>query len=134
MKSSTKKAILILLFMLIVNISNFFIPVLFEHYRYLIYLVLCGIIVNYLIGISVDTSINRQKILKNMSIYLMLYFFISFLSGLFIGFNKTIYSYTLSNLVKNVLPTITIIVVSEVLRYQFIKKTNNDKRVIALSF
>ena len=134
MKNSTKKALVILSIMFIVIVANFFEPILFKDYKYLIFLLLCGIAVYFSIGIDINKSIKQKNILKNILIYLLFYFLISYLSGLFIGFNRTIYSYTLSNLLKNILPTVTIIVVSEILRFQIIKKTNNDRLVILLSY
>lgn len=134
MKDSTKKALIIEIVMLLVIISNFFIPYLFKDYKYLIFLLLSGIGIYATIGIDIQKSPKEKTVLKSMIIYLMIYFFLVYLLGLYIGFNRTIYSYTLSNLIKNILPTITIIVVSETLRYQLIKKTNNNKLIIVLSF
>lgn len=134
MIGSTKKALVILSIMLLVIISNFFVPVLFKDYKYLLFLLGCGIVIFFTIGIDIRKSPNERKIIKNIVIYLLFYFLISYLFGLFIGFNKTIYSLTLSNLVKNILPTVTIIFVTEILRYELIRKTNNNKIVIGLSF
>ena len=134
MKDSVKKLLFIEIFMIIVVISTFFQPVLFKDYRYLIFLTIMGFVSYFFIGIDTTRMPDSKKILKNTAIVLLLYFFISYFLGFFIGFSKTIYSFGFTNLVKNIIPTITIIVVCESLRYQLIKKSNNNKLVIVLSF
>lgn len=134
MKDSVKKLLFIEIFMIIVVISTFFQPVLFKDYRYLIFLTIMGFVSYFFIGIDTTRMPDSKKILKNTAIVLLLYFFISYFLGFFIGFSKTIYSFGFTNLVKNIIPTITIIVVCELLRYQLIKKSNNNKLVIVLSF
>lgn len=134
MKDSIKKLLFIEIFMIIVVISTFFQPVLFKDYRYLIFLTIMGFVSYFFIGIDTTRMPDSKKILKNTAIVLLLYFFISYFLGFFIGFSKTIYSFGFTNLVKNIIPTITIIVVCELLRYQLIKKSNNNKLVIVLSF
>ena len=133
MKDSVKKLLFIEIFMIIVVISTFFQPVLFKDYRYLIFLTIMGFVSYFFIGIDTTRMPDSKKILKNTAIVLLLYFFISYFLGFFIGFSKTIYSFGFTNLVKNIIPTITIIVVCELLRYQLIKKSNNNKLVIVLS-
>ena len=46
--------------------------------------------------------------------------------GLYIGFARTIYSLTLSNLINNILPTFATIALVEVIRHEMIEKTNKD--------
>ena len=115
MKDSIKKLLFIEIFMIIVVISTFFQPVLFKDYRYLIFLTIMGFVSYFFIGIDTTRMPDSKKILKNTAIVLLLYFFISYFLGFFIGFSKTI-------------------VVCELLRYQLIKKSNNNKLVIVLSF
>ena len=134
MKDSVKKLLFIEIFMIIVVISTFFQPVLFKDYRYLIFLTIMGFVSYFFIGIDTTRMPDSKKILKNTVIVLLLYFFITYFLGFFIGFSKTIYSFGFTNLVKNIIPTITIIIVCELLRYQLIKKSDNNKLVIVLSF
>ena len=134
MKDSVKKLLFIELFMIIVVLSTFFQPILFKDYRYLIFLTIMGFLSYFFIGIDTTRMPDSKKILKNTAVVLLIYFFITYFLGFFIGFSKTIYSFGFTNLVKNIIPTITIIVVCELLRYQIIKKSNNNKLVIILSF
>ena len=64
---------------------------------------------------------------------ILIYFLFIYLSGLFIGFNKSGYSYSLSNIKYNILPATLIIILSEFIRYQFINKSNKNMRVVIIS-
>ncbi|MBQ3474764.1 MAG: signal peptidase I [Bacilli bacterium] len=134
MKSSVKKILAIEILVLLVIISNFFVPYLFDKYRYLVFFLGIGVLIYFLTGIDIDKTPNEKPIFKKTLFYIMLYFILIYLLGLFIGYAKTIYSWSFTNLVKNIIPAITIIIVCEVLRYQFIRKSNNNKIVIILSY
>ena len=134
MKGSVKRILVIELATLAVIIASFFIPFLFNSRWYLVFLLLVGAISYFTIGIDVNRGTKSGVLIKNILIYLMIYFIAIYLCGLFIGFNTTIYTLNFTNLVKNIIPTITTILVCEILRYQFVKKSNNNKLVIALSF
>ena len=134
MKSSVKKILAIEILVLLVIISNFFVPYLFDKYRYLVFFLGIGVLIYFLTGIDIDKTPNEKPIFKKTLFYIMLYFILIYLLGLFICYAKTIYSWSFTNLVKNIIPAITIIIVCEVLRYQFIRKSNNNKIVIILSY
>ncbi len=133
MKTSVKKILTIEIIMLITILTGFFVPYLFENERYIIFLVLMGVVTYFAVGLDFGRYKNEKEVLKSLVIYLMFFFILSYLFGLFIGFNKTIYSFGLTNLANNIAPTFALILVSEILRYQFIKKSNKDKLVVILS-
>ncbi|MBQ1496155.1 MAG: signal peptidase I [Bacilli bacterium] len=131
--SANKKILFIQLFMLIVVVFNFFVPFLFDHYKFLIFLLLFLLIGYFFIGIDLSKSANETDVFKKTLFYILIYFLVSYLSGLFIGYARTIYSLTFVNLVKNIMPTMTIIFVCETLRYQFIRKSDNNKLITIFS-
>jgi signal peptidase len=133
MKTSVKKILTIEIIMLITILTGFFIPYLFEEQRYMVFLLLAGVATYFAVGFDFRRDKNEKETLKSLVIYLMLFFIASYLFGLFIGFNKTIYSFGLTNLANNIVPTILLILTTEILRYQFIKKSNKNKLVIILS-
>ena len=133
MKTSVKKILTIEIIMLITIITGFFIPYLFENERYVIFLVVALILNYFAVGFDFSQNIKSREILKTLLICLMAFFIFSYLAGLFIGFNRTIYSFGLTNLANNIAPTIITIVLCEILRYQFIKKSNKNKIVVILS-
>ena len=134
MKDSIKKILAIQIITLFIIIASFFLPFLFDGYLFLVFLLLVGLAVYLAIGLDIRRNPKSSVLMKNLLIYLMIFFILIYLSGLFIGFNTTIYTLNFTNLVKNIIPTIATIIVSEILRYQFIKKSNNNKLVIVLSF
>ena len=122
---ANKKILLIQLFMFVVVLSNFFNPFLFDHYKFLIFLLLFLLVGYIFLGIDLSKSANETDIFKKTLFYILIYFLISYVAGLFIGYARTIYSMSFINLVKNIMPTMTIIFVCETLRFQFLKKSNN---------
>ena len=133
MKASVKKILTIEIIMLITILSGFFVPYLFEEERYIIFLLAAVAATYFTVGLDFKRHKKSTEILKNLAIYLLLFFMLSYLAGLFIGFNKTIYSFGLTNLANNIAPTILLIILCEILRYQFIIKSNKNKIVVILS-
>ena len=133
MKTSVKKILTIEIIMLITILTGFFVPYLFEKERYIVFLLLIGVATYFAVGLDFRRYKNEKDTLKTLLICLMLFFIFSYLFGLFIGFNKTIYSFGLTNLANNIAPTTVSLLVCEILRYQFIKKSNKNKLVIVLS-
>ena len=133
MKTSVKKILTIEIIMLITILSGFFIPYLFEDERYVIFLLVIGVATYFTVGLDFSRHKRQKDALKSVLIYLLVFFMLSYLAGLFIGFNTTIYSFGLTNLANNIAPTVVLIVLTEILRYQFIKKSNKNKIVVILS-
>ena len=134
MKSGVKKLLITEILMLVVILISFLQPALFTHDKYLIFLCVSFAFVYFAIGIDIKKPSNHKEILKSLFFYLIIYFLFIYLLGLFISFARTIYSWSIVNFVKNIIPVSTVIIASEVLRYQFIKKSNNNKLVIFMSF
>lgn len=134
MKDSIKRLLAIEIITFFVIIASFFVPFLFDGHWYLIFLLLVGLAVYFTIGIDLNRNPRSAPLLKNLLIYLMAYFIITYLAGLFVGFNTTIYALNFTNLVKNIIPTAATIILCEMLRYQIIRGSNNNKLVIVLSF
>lgn len=133
MKTSVKKILTIEIIMLITILIGFFIPYLFESERYIIFLLVALIATYFTVGLDFKRHRKSTETLKTLAIYLLIFFMLSYLSGLFIGFNRTIYSFGLTNIANNIAPTILLIVLCEILRYHFIKKSNKNKTVVILS-
>ncbi|MBR4618257.1 MAG: signal peptidase I [Bacilli bacterium] len=134
MKDSVKRLLVIEVLIAVIAIANFFVENILSDYKYLILLILANIFVYFNVGLKLQKRLGSKNTLQNVLIWLLMFFLVTYLTGLVIGFVRTIYSYSFTNLVKNILPTITFIVFTEVLRYQFISKSNNNKLIIILSF
>ena len=125
MKDSVKRLLVIEVLIAVIAIANFFVENILSDYKYLILLILANIFVYFNVGLKLQKRLGSKNTLQNVLIWLLMFFLVTYLTGLVIGFVRTIYSYSFTNLVKNILPTITFIVFTEVLRYQFISKSNN---------
>ena len=133
MKTSQKKALLIISIVALFSVLNFFIPYVFDGGKYLIVLGAVLGIVYYLLGVDFTRKANDIRILRNILIYVIAYYIITYLSGLFIGFATTIYSYSWTNLTVNIIPSILLIIAVEIIRGELIYKTNKDKLILFLS-
>ena len=133
MKSSIKNILLIEFVMFILLFINFFITNVFNNYIYSIFLGLILILLISIYGIELKPSVKQKRVLQSILITVMIYFLITYLSGLFVGFNKTIYSFNLTNFINNIIPTILIIVLSELVRYEMIRKSNYNIWVVITS-
>ena len=119
--------------MALFSILNFFIPNIFIGGKHLILLGIVLGLLYYLLGVSFNRNSNDIKVIRNILIYVATYYLVIYLAGLLIGFVKTIYSYSLSNLYINIIPSALAIVAVEIIRGELIYKTNKDKWIIALS-
>lgn len=133
MKDSVKKCLSIEIILGIASILNFFLPDLFDHDKQIFFLIFSLILVFIVFGFNIKRNANDKGIIRNILIYLFIYYIGIYLLGLYIGFARTIYSLTLSNLINNILPTFATIALVEVIRHEMIEKTNKDKIIVITS-
>lgn len=133
MKESSKRILTIEIIMLIVSILNFFFPFLFSNYKYIFFMIALLVITYFQMGMDLNKSVREKNVLKNILIILMIYFLLTYLFGLMIGFSRTIYKLNLSNLLKNIIPDLIFIFLCEILRFQLVRKANKNTKLIVLS-
>ena len=133
MKSSVKKCLLIEILLGLSALFNFIFPSLFNHDKHIIFLCLALLITFLSLGIDIRRNGNDKAIIRNILIYIFVYYIIIYLGGLFIGFARTIYSFTISNLINNILPTLATIVITELIRHELINKSNKNRIVLTTS-
>ena len=133
MKRSTKRIIIMEIIISLIITINAFAPFLFDNYKYLIFLLLFGVAGHFVIGLDLSKSPNEVPVFKRTLFFLLIYFLLIYILGLYIGFARTVYSWSFTNVVKNILPTMTVILVCEILRYQFIKKSDGNRVAVLLS-
>lgn len=100
------------------------------------HLILLGTILGllyYLLGVSFGRVADDVKVIRNILIYVITYYLVTYLSGLIFGFVRSIYNYTVSNLIINIIPSILTIVAVEIIRGELIYKTNKDRLITVLS-
>lgn len=133
MKNSVKKCLLIEILLGISALLNFIFPSIFDHDRHIIFLAIALLITFFSIGIDLKRNANDKAVIRNILIYIFIYYIIIYLGGLFIGFARTIYSFTASNLINNIFPTFATIILVEILRHEFINKSNKNRLILITS-
>ena len=134
MKKSYKIVLITELLMSFFLILNFFIPNVFNSYFYVLFLLGFGLVLFAFLGFDTKKNVYQKRVLTNILIVLVTYFLVTYLVGLIVGFNKTIYnSFSTTNIFKNILPTVLIIILSELIRFIMINKTDKNKYLTILS-
>lgn len=133
MKTSVKKCLIIELLLGVSALINFIVPSLFNYDRHIIFLAIALLITFLTVGVDLKRNANDKGIIRNILIYVFIYYIVIYLSGLVIGFARTIYSFTLSNLINNILPTLFTIVFVELIRHELITKSNKNKLIVVTS-
>jgi len=112
----------ILALLLIFFVANLF---LFKHtsYKFLILITsLPTVLFILLFGYERKSRRFKYELIFYVFAYCALFLLITYILGLFIGFNRNVYRLNSSNLIHNILPYFILIVVSEILRYEISRK------------
>ena len=133
MKTSHKKALLIIAIILLVSIANFFFPSIFSDNKHLILIGVVFGLTHYLLGLDFARKSSNRRIIRNILIYILIYYLLIYLLGLITGFVRTIYGFNLTNLIYNIIPSLLAIVGVEIVRYTLVQKTSKDKMIMILS-
>ena len=112
----------ILSLLLVFFVANLFI---FKHtsYKFLILVMsLPTLLLILLFGYERKSRRFKYELIFYIFAYCALFLLVTYMIGLFIGFNRNVYKLNSSNLIHNIIPYFILIVVSEVLRYQISRK------------
>ena len=131
MKKGYLKLLIICLSMIILAIINAIYPI-SNNYFYIFFLLVIFVSTIYFIGFEKD-KLFFEKDLILVCIFTPLFFLIlTYMLGLFIGFNKNGYSLIFSNIIKNIFVFGNILVLKELIRYNLIKKGSLNKSIFIL--
>lgn len=133
MKRSQKIIIGLLSFMFLVLLINSFITKIFSRYSICAFIFIVLIISYLLLGMEKEKSRYNKDIILSLLIYIAIYYITTYLFGLFIGFNKNVYSSNIILILKNIVPIIIIIPLSELLRYIINSKIKDNYILLGLS-
>lgn len=131
-KSDTKLITLLLISMSLLLLNIFIKNILTENLLIAFLGIIFGTTV-FLVGYEHVKLPNKKEVLKFVLIYSMAFLVLLYGIGLFTGFLKTGYSFSFLNIIKNILPVILIIIVSEILRYNLCRKGENNKVILFLT-
>lgn len=102
----------------------------FNSYTIILFLLLYLIFIYYFIGYEKNNKRYQKDILINIFIYCITYYILTYILGFFTGFNQTGYSLKFSSIIKNILPLVLMITITEIIRYIFITKGYVYKMVV----
>lgn len=114
-------SIIILFFINDVNNKNLIAIVLFG-------VILFGTLLYY--GKKKDNSFFKWSATKIVISVLIFYYVIILISGIYMGFNKTLFSLKFNNILIGLIPTLTIILISEYLKFIVIKNNFTNEKAI----
>lgn len=133
MKKSFKQLLTIQIFMLLVIITGFFSGTIFKSDLKVLFLFISFIALYSVFKIDIKNDYKYKRILKTVIICLLFYFIFIYICGLFTGFARTIYTFGITDIVYNILPTVIYIVLMELIRFIYLTKSDNNKIIIVIS-
>lgn len=133
MKSSEKKILgieLVIILLLLLNIFWFKMPN--SYLTAFLLLIIFGISV-LLLGYEKDRHRFKKDGLLMVIAFALVYQFLIYISGIFLGFVNNGYSLSILNIIRNIAPVILLIITEELLRYELVVKGEKKKGLIILS-
>lgn len=134
MKKGYVKVLILEILLLITLLFNSFVFKIASYYLTAAILFITLLLMIFLVGYEKDKYRYKTDVFLNILIFLLFYYLITYFLGFFTGFIKTGYSLRLLMIIKNTFPVILLIVVSELLRYEFLSKVKENKYLIILTF
>ncbi len=133
MKTGEKKLALIQLATIMILLLDIFVTNKLEEYSMILFLAIILGITILVSGHEKKRNLYEKDNILSILIYCFIYYIVIYLSGLIVGFLKTRYSLSILGIIRNTVPIILTIGISEILRYEIISKTKNNKFLIILS-
>lgn len=134
MKKSEKVFYITELVMIVLLIINFFISNVFNVFMYSVFILIPLLFFIGMYGFNKSKNIYEKRVFRNIAIVITAYFLITYLLGLIIGFNKSVFrSFSIPNFRYNIFPLVIIAVISELLRFEFIDRSNKNKKIAIIT-
>ena len=133
MKKGNKRSLVILTIIIFVLLFDLFVFKKLDKYSICAFIFLLIGLSYYLIGFRKVKSRYDKDIILTIFIYVFIYYIIIYLSGLFIGFTRNIYSLNFISIIKNILPVLIFITLVEILRYILNTQIKDNKWLLVLS-
>ena len=133
MKKGYTKVLIIEIVMMFILIINSFAVNILSNYLLVLFLFLALCLFKIFFAFEKDKHRNTNDILIYLAIYLLITIIIYYATGLLTGYVRTPNYYTLYGLITFILPIILTIVLSEFLRYQLLRKSEGNFKLIVLT-
>ena len=93
------------------------------------FFLLLGIITYLKYGYAKSHKITKNITFQYTIICLLIYYFIIYMSGLFLCFLESPYTYNTTNIINYIIITPILIILKEVFRYSYVRVNNNIKKL-----
>lgn len=133
MKTSEKRLALIQIATTIILLLDIFVTNKLEEYGIVIFLGLLLAITVLSLGHEKKRNLYEKDNILSVLIYCFIYYIVIYLSGLIIGFLRTSYDLSILGILRNTVPVILTIIISELLRYEMLSKASKNKVLIVLT-
>lgn len=133
MKKGYTKVLIIETVMIVLLLFNSFVLNILSHYLLVLFLFLSLCLFKIFFDFEKDKHRNTKDIMIYLSIYLLIVLIIYYTLGLITGYARTQNYYNIYGLINFILPTILTIVISEFLRYQLLRKSEGNSKLIILT-
>lgn len=133
MKKGYTKVLIIEVIMLAFLLLNSFVVNIFSNYVLVLFLFLSLGLFKIFFNFEKDRHRNTNDIIIYLIIYLLMVLVIYYAIGLITGYVRMPNYYTLYGLFTFILPTILTIIISEFLRYQLLRKSEGNLKLIVLT-
>jgi len=127
MKKSYKKMLIFQIIIFLVFFLNSFVSNILGGYNFVIFLLIGLVLFKFVFGFEKDKHRYTKDILFDMIIFLLVYFIISYIMGLFIDFARPADYYNWYGLKTFIIPLILTIILKEIFRYMMLKKSEGSK-------
>ena len=133
MKKGYTKVLIIELIMTVFLIFNSFIVNIFSNYILVLFLFLSLGLFKIFFDFEKDKHRNTNDIIIYLIIYLLIVFVLYYAIGFITGYVRMPNYYSVYGLFTFIVPTILIIIISEFLRYQLLRKSEGNLKLIVLT-
>lgn len=133
MKKGYTKVLVIETIMLVLLLFNSFIANILSNYLLVLFLFLSLCLYKIFFDFEKDKHRNTKDIILYLIIYLLIIFIIYYLIGIFTGYVKMPSYLNLYGISNFILPTSLIIIISEFLRYQLLRKSEGSSKLTIIT-
>ena len=133
MKKGYTKVLIIEAIMISFLLLNSFVVNIFSNYVLVLFLFLSLCLFKIFFDFEKDRHRNTNDIIIYLIIYLLIVLIVYYAIGLITGYVRTPNYYTLYGLFTFIVPTILVIIISEFLRYQLLRKSEGKLKLIVLT-
>lgn len=135
MREYQKIVLIELIAIILILCNNFLFRFISNQLLGFVFLTIFFIVIVLLKGFEKDKSEKTLDINFSLISYVICYFVIVYVLGIFAGYARTVYSLDFLTILQNILPVILVIVAEELLRYEVVSKYKNgshEKIVLTL--